>query len=87
VPRMVAATAYAFVPILIASVVFARRFSSTSSSTGAFAMNLLGVVAGGLREYSALIYGYRAMSLVVLALYAMAMVLERAPGSRFGVAH
>jgi SAM-dependent methyltransferase len=78
VPRFALAAAIAFAPIFIANLIFAHRFRDVGSSTAAFGANLLGAIAGGLLEYSALLFGYRSLLLGVSALYALAFVFGRA---------
>jgi SAM-dependent methyltransferase len=73
-PRFVAGTALAFTPVFIANLVFAERFKKVGSSVVAFGANLLGAMVGGVLEYSALLFGYRALLLVVGGLYALAFV-------------
>lgn len=76
-PRLIAASAMAFAPVLLANIVFAQRFAAVSRSTDAFAANLLGAMFGGVLEYLALITGYRALLLAVAILYALAFLLGR----------
>ena len=73
-PRFAAATALAFAPVFLANLIFARRFREVSASTVAFGANLLGAIVGGVLEYGALVVGYRALLLVVAAIYALAYV-------------
>lgn len=77
VPRFLAATAIAFAPVFFANLVFTQRFKSVSTSTTAFAANLLGAMVGGILEYAALIVGYRALLIVVAAAYALAFFFGR----------
>jgi hypothetical protein len=78
VPRLLVATALAFVPIFVANLVFAQRFAQTGeASTSAFGANLLGAMFGGLLEYASLITGYRALLILVALLYAAAFVSGR----------
>lgn len=72
--RFVAATAIAFGPIFVANLLFAQRFRESSSTTIAFAANLLGAIVGGSIEYVALITGYRSLLVVVAALYGLAFL-------------
>jgi hypothetical protein len=74
-PRFLAATALAFVPIFVANLVFAQRFRAVGSSNLAFGANLLGAMIGGVLEYSALAIGYRALLPVIAGLYVVALVL------------
>jgi hypothetical protein len=77
VPRFALAAAIAFAPIFTANLVFAQRFRAVASSTTAFGANLLGAMVGGLLEYGALVTGYRALLIVVAALYGLAFVAGR----------
>jgi hypothetical protein len=77
VPRFLVATAVAFVPVFLANLVFARRFRDVASSNVAFGANLLGAMVGGVLEYVSLITGYRALLILVGALYAAAFGLQR----------
>ena len=75
--RFAAATVLAFAPIFLANLVFSQRFRDVESSTAAFGANLLGAMVGGLLEYLALVTGYRALLVVVAALYCLAYVFGR----------
>jgi len=75
--RFLAATLLAFTPIFFANLIFADRFRGTADSTTAFAVNLLGAMAGGLVEYMALMTGYRALLLVVAVFYGLAFLTSR----------
>jgi uncharacterized membrane protein YgaE (UPF0421/DUF939 family) len=85
VPRFFAAVALAFTPIFLANLVFSQRFAAVSSSTAAFAANLLGAIVGGSLEYLSLVTGYRFLLVVVGLLYAGALIsnrlLSRSPAS------
>jgi hypothetical protein len=74
VARFLAASALAFAPIFLANLVFAQRFSDVQSSGTAFAVNLLGAMAGGALEYLSLITGYHVLLIVIAVLYALAFV-------------
>ena len=74
VPRFGAAVALAFAPVFLANLIFAERFRDVGSSTIAFGANLLGAIVGGVLEYGALVVGYRALLIVVAALYGLALV-------------
>ncbi len=76
-PRFLVAVVVAFVPVFLANLVFARRFRDVAASNVAFGANLLGAMVGGVLEYVSLITGYRALLIVVAALYAMAFGLQR----------
>ena len=66
--------ALGFTPVFIANLVFAERFRDVGASGIAFGTNLLGAIVGGVLEYGALVVGYRALLIVVAALYGVAFV-------------
>jgi SAM-dependent methyltransferase len=72
VPRLVFAVVLGFLPIFLANVAFAKRFSAEGDSQTAFALNLVGAILGGCLEYAALLTGYRNLLVVVGLLYAAA---------------
>ena len=69
-----AAIGIAFAPIFCANLLFAQRFKETAALTVAFGANLLGAMVGGVLEYASLIYGYRALLILIAGLYAAAFV-------------
>jgi hypothetical protein len=75
--RWLAAVAISFPPIFVANVIFANRFKEATSTTDAFGANLLGAIAGGLLEYSTIVVGHRALSILVGLLYAGSFVAWR----------
>jgi SAM-dependent methyltransferase len=77
IPRFAAAVALGFGPVFIANLVFADRFRDVGASGVAFGTNLLGAIVGGVLEYGALVTGYRALLIVVAALYAVAFATGR----------
>jgi hypothetical protein len=76
VPRLVAATCLAFLPVFVANLIFAARFRDTARSTVAFGANLIGAMLGGVLEYAALVVGYRNLLFLVGVLYGMAFALR-----------
>jgi SAM-dependent methyltransferase len=70
--RYLVAGAVAFAPVFLANLVFTYSFRDTRTADMAFASNLLGAMVGGAMEYVALLSGYRALLLVVAALYLLA---------------
>jgi SAM-dependent methyltransferase len=80
-PRLVVATAVAFVPIFLANMAFAKRFATVDNSRAAFGVNLLGAILGGCLEYAALLTGYRNLLIVVAALYLLAFLLKPSDAS------
>jgi hypothetical protein len=83
--RLVVAVVLAFLPIMAANVIFAKRFASSANPTSAFAANLLGAMCGGCLEYAALAIGYRWLLIVCAALYVGAyLVMPPAGGESSG---
>ncbi|MBA3523957.1 MAG: spermidine synthase [Geodermatophilaceae bacterium] len=83
-PRLFVAVTLAFIPIMAANVIFAKRFESTSKPTIAFGTNLLGAMFGGCLEYLALATGYRSLLIVCALLYLAAYALApRSSGGRY----
>ena len=76
--RFVLAVALAAAPIFLANLAFSQRFKDVATSGTAFGMNLLGAILGGALEYSALVVGYRALSLIAAGLYGLAFLFGRA---------
>ncbi len=74
-PRLAVAVALAFIPIMAANVIFAKRFATTADPTIAFGTNLLGAMFGGCLEYIALATGYRSLLIVCAGLYLAAYLL------------
>ncbi len=72
VPRGVVAIVLAFLPIMAANVIFAKRFATTTNATTAFGTNLLGSMFGGCLEYLSLATGYRSLLIVCGVLYLVA---------------
>jgi SAM-dependent methyltransferase len=70
--RYLVASALAFAPIFFANLVFSHSFRDTWTADMAFAVNLLGAMVGGALEYVALLTGYRALLIVVAAMYVAA---------------
>jgi hypothetical protein len=70
----------AFLPVFLANLVFAGSFKLTGRAADiAFASNLLGAMAGGMLEYTALMFGYRHLLLFVMAFYVVSALLLRPP--------
>lgn len=80
-PRLLVAVTLAFVPIMAANVIFAKRFATTFDPTVAFGANLLGAMVGGCLEYLALATGYRSLLLLCALIYVAAYLLSpKSPG-------
>ncbi len=76
VPRLLVAVLLAFLPIYLANIAFAKRFSDSGDSRAAFAVNILGAIVGGCLEYAALLTGYANLLLIVAGLYLIAFLLK-----------
>ncbi len=74
--RYLVAGTIAFAPVFFANLVFTHSFRDTEAADMAFASNLLGAMVGGALEYVALVTGFQALLLVVVALYVSAYVLS-----------
>jgi SAM-dependent methyltransferase len=72
--RYALAAGLAFAPIVFANLIFAHSFRDTAMADMSFASNLLGAMVGGALEYVALLTGYRALLILVGALYVLAYV-------------
>ena len=83
--RLIVATVLAFLPIMAANIIFAKRFGSSLHPVTAFAFNLLGAMVGGCLEYAALATGYRWL-LVICALLYLGAYLIMPRGSERGKA-
>ena len=83
VARVLAGSGLAFAPVFLANRVFARRFADGETPGTAFAVSLLGAMAGGTLEYIALITGYHFLLIVIGLLYGLAFVtgLRRRSGT------
>jgi hypothetical protein len=82
IARFFAGSALAFAPIFLANLVFAQRFSDVANSGTAFAVNLLGAMAGGALEYLSLITGYHVLLIVIGVLYGLAFLAGRLTASQ-----
>jgi hypothetical protein len=73
------ASAIAFLPVFVANLLFAGSFKQTGAAADvAFASNLLGVMVGGMLEYTSLLLGYRHLLLLVIGFYVLSALLLRA---------
>jgi hypothetical protein len=74
--RYLVASVLAFAPVFLANVIFSHSFRDTETADVAFASNLLGIMTGGMLEYLSMLFGYHALLWLVIAFYAVAMVLR-----------
>ena len=63
-------------PIFFTSLIFSEAFQGTSDVAAAFGANLLGVVVGGVLEYSSMIVGLNALYLIAIAVYVTAAIVQ-----------
>jgi hypothetical protein len=70
--RYLLAAIVAFAPVFLANLIFTFSFRDTKIADMAFASNLLGAMTGGVIEYAAMVTGYRALLVIVAALYGLA---------------
>jgi hypothetical protein len=75
--RYAVASALIFTPVFLANVIFSHAFRDAETADLAFASNLLGIMTGGMLEYLSMLFGYHALLWLVIAFYAVAMVLRR----------
>jgi hypothetical protein len=81
--RYGAASLLAFLPIFLANLVFAGAFRLTGRAADlAFASNLLGVMVGGMLEYTALLFGYQNLLVLAMGFYALSALAGFRTGLR-----
>ena len=73
--RLVVAILLAFLPIMAANIIFAKRFEKSAHPVTAFGANLLGAMIGGCLEYAALATGYRWLLVICACLYLAAYLI------------
>jgi len=61
------------IPVFFAGLLFAEEFRTVDSPSSALAANMLGAVCGGLLENLSLVVGMRALLLIALGLYLLAV--------------
>jgi len=76
--RYLIASALAFAPVFLANVIFSNSFRDTELADVAFASNLFGIMVGGMLEYLSMLFGYHLLLVLVIAFYALAMILRPA---------
>jgi spermidine synthase len=76
-----AACLLAFAPILFSGVIFAVSFSRSSRPDQDFGANVAGAMLGGLAENTSMLLGFRYLTLVVMAFYALSAVFSRRPAA------
>ncbi len=79
-PKLVVAGSWFALPLFFASILFSHCFGQVKSSSAAFGANLLGVVLGGVLEYSSMVFGLNALYPIALLLYLVSFVAAKAYG-------
>jgi hypothetical protein len=72
--QLLASSFFIGIPIFFAAMIFATSFRKTEDVPQAFGSNLLGVVAGGLLEYSSLAWGLKPLYLIAAAVYMLSLI-------------
>jgi len=70
--RYAVVAVFAFLPVLVANLIFSNEFAGTEKASAAFAYNLIGIMLGGMCEYAALLVGYQNLLIIVALFYALA---------------
>jgi hypothetical protein len=78
-PRIVGAALVIGTPVFLASLLFSNSFGRAPNAAEAFGANLVGVVVGGMLEYTSMITGLGFLYLIALTLYLCAWFADR-PG-------
>ena len=73
--RFLAASAFVFLPIYFANLIFSSQFQKLRVAEHVYGWNLLGATFGGVVEYSSMALGYAALSVVVALLYSAVFLL------------
>jgi hypothetical protein len=73
--RWLIAAASVGLPVLFGSMIFSQTFALEAEPTSALAFNILGGVAGGVLEYSSMMFGISALNWLALGAYALAVGL------------
>lgn len=63
-------------PLFFSGMAFSILFGRANDVGSAMSMNLLGAMLGGLLEYNAMYFGYKALYLIALGIYAIAFALS-----------
>lgn len=80
--RLLLSVLFIGLPVLFASLCFALLFKEREHADVAFGWNMLGAVAGGLLEFSSMAVGLKAMTLVAVTAYLLAILLRSKSAQR-----
>jgi spermidine synthase len=75
--RCVAAVAVFLGPVYFAAVIFATLIRSEANLYQAYGSNVLGAVIGGACEYTSMVFGFKFLLVVTLAIYLLAFLFLR----------
>ncbi|MHA2647793.1 MAG: spermine/spermidine synthase domain-containing protein [bacterium JZ-2024 1] len=68
------ASVFLLSPVFIANLLFSSFFKKSDQPEISLASNLLGALVGGMCEYLSLLFGYRALTLLVAVFYGLALL-------------
>ena len=74
-----------FSPVFLANLIFALLFKEVKIAPVAYGANIFGAFAGGIFEYSSLIWGYKNLTVFVALFYALAFFFSVRTSSAKGV--
>jgi hypothetical protein len=74
-PRIVVAGGFLALPVFFSGLIFVTAWAATERKDLALGSNLLGSLVGGVASMLSMAIGFRALMLLVLVVYAMALVL------------
>jgi hypothetical protein len=66
-------------PLFFAGFAFSNELRKASSVSIALSSNLLGAMLGGFLEYNSMYFGYRALYLIALLAYGLALLFSARP--------
>ncbi len=69
---LAAAALLSFLPLVFAGVIFSSSYARAKDPAAGFGANVAGAMAGGLAENASMLLGFRGLSLVAAAFYALA---------------
>jgi spermidine synthase len=75
-PRVAWSVVWIGAPIFFAALIFSGSFRGAEDASGAFGVNLLGVVVGGALEYSSMVYGLDFLYLIAIGIYLLAWLTD-----------
>lgn len=73
--RYITSSVFYLSPLFFASIIFSQAFKHDKNAASSFGSNVLGIILGGLLEYSSLALGYKNLILIVIAFYLLSFVL------------